>query len=351
MQKTYKHKLDLKCIDVHLLDKQALDSEYEYKVDELKEMYRTMLSIRRLEECSQQLFDRKMIRGFCHLASGQESIYAAFKHAISGEDTATSSYRCHGLSYVTGDSARVILAEMLGRDEGMCGGKGGSMHLYNKAFYGGHGIVGAQVPISLGLAFRHKYVNLAKGDKLDKMVAKNVSFAFYGDGAANQGQIFESYNMAMLWKLPIIFVCENNDYGMWTRVETASSNTNFYKRGDNIPGIRVSHENVLDLIAVFKFCREYALKTCPLVLEIATYRLCTHSARDQTDFRSKQELTNRAKIDPINHFKSFLAQFVPENEIRDIEKSVHDTIDRESNLAQSAKEPQSTELFTNVLIQ
>lgn len=185
MYKIYKHKINIKNIDLHSLDKCSLQIEREYTIEDMKEMFKIMLTIRRLEEISQKLYDEGKIRGFSHLVTGQESIYAALKYAIDAEDTATSSYRCHGLSFVTGYSLESIFMELLGRKGGMCGGKGGSMHLYNKIFYGGHGIVGAQVPVSLGLSFKHKYINLNKSDDIEKVVAKNVSFAFYGDGAAN----------------------------------------------------------------------------------------------------------------------------------------------------------------------
>lgn len=348
MTTKYKHKTNIVSIDTYLIDKELLASEYEYTVDEMKEIYKTMLYIRRMEEIAEQLYKENKIRGFCHLATGQESIYAAFKMVVSKHDTSTSSYRCHGMSYATGDSIKSIFAEMLGRKDGMCSGKGGSMHLYNKQFYGGHGIVGAQVPISLGLAFSHKYRELEKSDNITKMAAKNASFAFYGDGAANQGQIYESYNMAMLWKLPIVFVCENNEYGMWTNVKTASGCTDFYKRGTNIPGIRVDHSNVFDLMAVFKFCRNYVLRTSPIIMEILTYRHCTHSARDQRDFRSKDELSKH--IDVIEHFRSFLLGFIAEVELTGIEKSVRDDVHSEVDAALSSSEPSMDLLYTNVLL-
>lgn len=345
--KSYTHKFTSK-IDTYLLE--DVSHEQTYTIEEMKDLYQTMLSIRKMEEISQTLYDEKKIRGFCHLVSGQESIYAAYKYASDKRDTATSSYRCHGLSYVTGDSSSTIFLELLGREGGMCKGKGGSMHLYNERFYGGHGIVGAQVPISLGLAFKHKYVELKKNDKLEKMIAKNASFAFYGDGAANQGQVFESINMALLWKLPIVFVCENNGYGMWTKVDDVSGNSDFYKRLNGIPGIRIRHENVFDMIAVFKICRDFVLKKSPMVLEILTYRLCTHSARDGKDFRSEKELDNRNEIDPIKKFRSFLSEYISEEELVTIEKHINERIEKDAKMAESGKEPDPSALFTNVLI-
>lgn len=351
MKKIYKHKTNLQALDTYLLDDIGDFDEIEYDLDELMKIYEDMLIIRKMEEQSQILYEKGEIRGFCHLVTGQESIYAAYKMSRHEKDTCTSSYRCHGLSYVTGDKPKYILAELLGRKNGICGGKGGSMHLYNNNFFGGHGIVGASVPIGVGVAFKHKYQNMQKGDTFDKMNAENVNFTFYGDGAANQGQIFEVFNMAAIWKLPVVFVCENNQYGMWTQVQKVSHETNFYKRGLNLPGIRISHDNIFDLIAVMKFCNEFVLKKQPILLEINTYRICTHSARDAKDFRKNSELNKKQDEDVIKKYRNFLKTFMNEIEICKLEQKVNVEIENAITYALSSPEPSYEDLHTNVIIE
>lgn len=343
MKNQYTHKLDASKIKLHNLS--DISMEITYDKEDLRKMYQEMYTLRKLEISCQELYDQGKIRGFCHLVTGQESIYAAYQFAADKKDTCTTSYRCHGLSLVTGDDPKTILAEMLGKKDGLCGGKGGSMHLYNSNLFGGHGIVGAWVPIALGTAFKHKYETLKKGDSLEKMTAKNAAFTFYGDGAANQGQIFEAYNMAGKWKLPVVFICENNEWGMWTPVNRVSDEADFYKRGQNLPGISVSHENIFDLIAVFKFARNLVLNEQPCVIEIKTFRLCTHSARDSADFRAD---VNKA-VDVLAKFRVFLGDFFTENEISDMEKTATQRILEAVDFAKKSPEPSSAELFTCVL--
>lgn len=219
--------------------------------------------IRRLETAAGSLYKEKIIRGFCHLYSGQEACAVGMAAALRPNDDVITAYRCHGWTYLMGGSLNGILCELTGRSSGVARGKGGSMHMYVQNFFGGNGIVGAQVPLGVGIAFAQKY----KGDH-------GVCIALYGDGAANQGQIFEVYNMAKLWKVPCIFVCENNGYGMGTSAERASANTNYYTRGDSVPGIWVDGMDVLAVREATRFAIEYATseKGGPILLETATYR-------------------------------------------------------------------------------
>ena len=196
--------------------------------EEALKLYKEMVTIRRLETAAANLYKEKAVRGFCHLCSGQEAVYSGIVSALRGQDTVITSYRAHGFTYAMGVPALGVLSELTGKQSGCVRGKGGSMHMYTKNFYGGNGIVGAQVPLGAGIAFAHKY----KGDG-------GVNFSLYGDGAANQGQVSEAFNLAKLWNLPIVFVCENNHYAMGTPQDRHAASSEFYKRGDYIPGVQV----------------------------------------------------------------------------------------------------------------
>ncbi|KAJ3413001.1 alpha subunit of pyruvate dehydrogenase [Chytridiales sp. JEL 0842] len=309
---------------------------------ELLDLYRVMLQIRRLETASDQLYKSKMIRGFCHLSSGQEAIASGMEAAISKDDSVITAYRCHGFTLTRGASATAILAELMGRVAGTSKGKGGSMHMFAHEFYGGNGIVGAQVPVGAGIALAHKY----RGKK-------NVCFALYGDGAANQGQVFESYNMAKLWDLPVIFGCENNKYGMGTAANRAAASTNYYSRGDYIPGLRV---NAMDVLAVRQACgiaRKWANEgNGPLVMEFVTYRYGGHSMSDPgTTYRTREEIQMmRSTRDPITGLKKRIlsVEAATEEELKQMEKDVRAEIDQAVIEAKASPEPAVSELFTDI---
>uniref|UniRef100_A0AAY4F0L5 Pyruvate dehydrogenase E1 component subunit alpha, testis-specific form, mitochondrial n=1 Tax=Denticeps clupeoides TaxID=299321 RepID=A0AAY4F0L5_9TELE len=260
---------DIKRCDVHRLDQGPPDKTVLTREQGLQ-YYRTMQVMRRMELKADQLYKQKIIRGFCHLYDGQEACAVGIEAGIKPDDHLITAYRAHGYTYTRGVPVKEILAELTGRKGGVAKGKGGSMHMYAKHFYGGNGIVGAQVPLGAGVALACKYHGNSQ-----------VCVALYGDGAANQGQIFESYNMAALWKLPCIFICENNKYGMGTSVERASANTDYYKRGDFIPGIRVDGMDVLCVREATKFAADYCRSgKGPILMELQTYRYHGHSMSD-----------------------------------------------------------------------
>lgn len=344
----YIHKIDISKIKTYNLNVDGLNVEMSFSSEQMKEIYSDLLLIRKIENKSERLFKDGKIRGFCHLVTGQENIYAAYKHFSEKGDTCSTSYRCHGLALMAGNiTPREILAELMGRKDGICGGRGGSMHLYNSQFYGGHGIVGAPVPIAVGTAFKHKYVNLKKGDTFEQMNGKNVAFTFYGDGAANQGQIYEVFNIAGILKLPIVFICENNHYGMWTPVNRVSYETSFYKRGQKLPGICICHDNIFDIIGVLKFARKYVLKKEPIVIEIQTTRLCGHSTKDDEDTR--REISDERSKDVIPKYREFLSGFVSVSEILKIEDEVTQRVERDLKYAHNSPFPDEADLYNNVL--
>lgn len=256
--------------------------------------YRQMLAIRRLEWAAAELYKEKLIRGFCHLYTGQEACAVGMCAAMRPQDNLIAGYRIHGLAYLMGLSVLEVLAELLGRSAGCARGKGGSMHMYAPHFYGGNGIVGAQVALGTGIAWASRY----RGDD-------SVCLAVYGDGAANQGQIFECFNMAQLQQLPIVFVCENNNYGMGISAWRASCSTDYYTRGDVLPGIWVDGQDVLAVRSAAHFAIEHARQRGPLVLELCTYRYAGHSMSDPgTSYRSREEVQQvRRHQDPLHSFR------------------------------------------------
>merc|ERR1711910_91603 len=267
--------------------------------DEALRIYHEMVTIRRMETAAANLYKEKAIRGFCHLCSGQEAVYSGMKAAIRPQDAIITSYRAHGFTYVMGVPVLGVLAELTGRKSGCVRGKGGSMHMYAKNFYGGNGIVGAQVPLGAGIAFAQKY-NEDGG----------ATFSLYGDGAANQGQVAEAFNLAKLWELPAVFICENNHYAMGTSEERHGASTEFFKRGDYIPGIWIDGMDILAVREATRFAIDYCSvqKKGPLVYEISTYRYHGHSMSDPgTSYRTRDEVQDvRHTRDPITGFRDRL---------------------------------------------
>ncbi|KGO69344.1 Dehydrogenase, E1 component [Penicillium italicum] len=303
--------------------------------NQLKQLYRDMTTIRRMELGADKLYKERKIRGFCHLSTGQEAVAVGIEHAISKEDNLITAYRSHGFTYMRGGTIRSIIGELLGRRDGIAHGKGGSMHMYSKSFYGGNGIVGANVPLGTGIAFAQQYGETG-----------NVTINLYGDGAANQGQVHESFNMAKLWNLPVIFGCENNKYGMGTSADRASAMTEYYKRGHYIPGLRVDGMDVLAVFAALKYGRDFVKKgNGPLVYEYVTYRYAGHSMSDPgIAYRSREELQKNRANDPLTNLKMRLVDWgiMTEDEAKAIEKEVKRIINEEFKQAEQMPAPEAT---------
>lgn len=311
--------------------------------DEGLRLYREMVTVRRMETAAANLYKEKAIRGFCHLCSGQEAIYSGMKAALRDQDTVITSYRAHGFTYVMGVPVLGVLAELTGKKSGVVRGKGGSMHMYAKNFYGGNGIVGAQVPLGAGIGFAHKYNDDG-----------GVNFSLYGDGAANQGQVAEAFNLAKLWELPCVFVCENNHYAMGTSQDRHGASVEFYKRGDFIPGIWVDGMDILAVREAVRFATDYCSvqKKGPLVFEISTYRYHGHSMSDPgTSYRTRDEVQEmRQTKDPITGFRDRLvgAELVQVSELKAIELEVRQAVDADVKKAKGDSEIGAEELYYDV---
>ncbi|KAI0168481.1 pyruvate dehydrogenase E1 component subunit alpha [Pestalotiopsis sp. NC0098] len=304
--------------------------------NELKNMYRDMVVTRQMEMAADRLYKEKKIRGFCHLSTGQEAVATGIEYALTKEDDVITAYRCHGYALMRGATVRSIIGELLGRREGIAYGKGGSMHMFSKGFYGGNGIVGAQVPVGAGLAFAHKYTG-----------RKQASVILYGDGASNQGQVFEAFNMAKLWKLPALFGCENNKYGMGTAAARSSALTDYYKRGQYIPGLKVNGMDVLAVKAAVKYGKEWTTNdNGPLVLEYVTYRYGGHSMSDPgTTYRTREEIQRmRSTNDPIAGLKQKMLDWnvVTEEELKSIDKEARKHVNEEVAIAEAMPVPETT---------
>ncbi len=307
--------------------------------------YRTMLTIRRFEEKAGQMYGMGLIGGFCHLYIGQEAVVVGMQMALKEGDEVITGYRDHGHMIACGMEPKGVMAELTGRAHGYSRGKGGSMHMFSveKGFYGGHGIVGAQVPIGTGLAFANRY--------RDK---DNISITYFGDGAANQGQVYESFNMAELWKLPVVYVIENNRYAMGTAVTRASAETNLSRRGlsFNIPGEQVDG---MDVRAV-KAAGDKAAAWCrsgkgPYILEMLTYRYRGHSMSDPAKYRTREEVDEvRTHHDPIDMARHRILEkkVATEEALKKIDGEVRDLINQASEFATHDPEPDASELWTNV---
>uniref|UniRef100_A0A1I8ACD4 Pyruvate dehydrogenase E1 component subunit alpha n=1 Tax=Steinernema glaseri TaxID=37863 RepID=A0A1I8ACD4_9BILA len=297
--------------------------------DDAMVYYRQMQLIRRMETAAGNLYKEKKIRGFCHLYSGQEACAVGMKAAMEHDDALITAYRCHGWTYLFGASTSEVLSELTGKITGNVFGKGGSMHMYERNFYGGNGIVGAQQPLGAGVALAMKYRK-----------QKNICLTLYGDGAANQGQLFEATNMAKLWNLPVLFVCENNGFGMGTAVERASASTEYYTRGDYIPGLWIDGMDVLAVRESIRWAKEYCNSgKGPLMLEMATYRYGGHSMSDPgTSYRTREEIQEVRKTrDPITGFKDRIitAGLAAEEELKAIDKDVRREVEKAVQVATS----------------
>jgi len=319
----------------------------EFSREEEFGAYREMLLIRRFEEKAGQMYGMGLIHGFCHLYIGQEAVVVGMQLAIrNGEDQVITGYRDHGHMLATGMDAKGVMAELTGRRDGYSRGKGGSMHMFSveKQFFGGHGIVGAQVSLGTGLAFANRY---RKNDR--------VTLTYFGDGAANQGQVYESFNMAELWKLPVIYIIENNRYAMGTSVSRSSAQTDFSKRGlsFNIPGEQVDG---MDVRAV-RAAGERAVEWCragkgPYILEMQTYRYRGHSMSDPAKYRSKDEVQKmRTEHDPIEQVRLRLIDkgWASEDDLKKVDAEVRDIVNEAADFAQNSPEPDASELWTDIL--
>ena len=330
----------------NMAKKISTEPKMNYDLNLLQDMYKKMLLIRRFEEKAGQLYGMGQIGGFCHLYIGQEAVVVGIQSAQIDGDSIVTSYRDHGHMLACDMDPKGVMAELTGRKDGYSKGKGGSMHMFSreKGFFGGHGIVAAQVPIGAGLAFSHKY----NGNK-------NVSITYFGDGAANQGQVYESYNIASLWKLPVVFVIENNKYGMGTSVNRSSAGENLSDRGKPY-GIMSEIVDGMDILAV----REAAIKAIeycrsgkgPYILEMKTYRYRGHSMSDPAKYRTRDEVDKiRKTSDPIENIKSLLNKMgVEDKTLKDIDTEIKSIIAEAAKFAQDSPEPSEDELFTDITI-
>lgn len=314
----------------------------------LLQFYRDMVLIRRFEERSAQLYGMGKIAGFCHLYIGQEAVVVGLQSCLNSQDTVITAYRDHGHMLACGMDPNGVMAELTGRSGGYSKGKGGSMHMFSreKGFFGGHGIVGAQIPLGTGLAFAHHY-------RQDG----GLCLAYMGDGAANQGQVYEAFNMASLWKLPVIYIIENNEYAMGTSVKRHAAGESLYKRGEayNIPGYQVDGMDVERVREAGLMATEHVRTgKGPILLEIKTYRYRGHSMSDPAKYRTKDEVdAMKQNADPLERTKKRLLEDfnVNEAELTDIEKAIKKTVLESVTFAETSPEPDSAELYTDILIE
>jgi pyruvate dehydrogenase E1 component alpha subunit len=321
---------------------------HNFDLEQMYSFYANMLLLRRFEEKAGQLYGLGLIGGFCHLYIGQEAVAIGIKANLAQGDDVITSYRDHGMMLAMGSDPKIVMAELTGRVTGCSRGKGGSMHMFDpeKGFWGGHGIVGAQVPIGTGLAFASKYLK-----------KNSICVTLLGDGAANQGQVYESFNMASLWNLPVIYIVENNEYAMGTSTARSSSSVDFYKRGEPF-GICGKQVDGMDFFAVYDAMREAVMHVretgAPLLLEMKTYRYRGHSMSDPGRYRSKEEIEQyREYRDPIQMLRKSIENIGDDSNLRftEIEKKIKTLIEEATKFAQESPEPEVSELYTDIYAQ
>lgn len=320
--------------------------KYKLNSTQYLESYKKILLLRRFEEKCAQLYGMGLIGGFCHLYIGQEAIITGIDLVKQAGDNTITSYRDHAHIISAGTEAKYVLAELMGKETGCSKGKGGSMHMFDvqNKFYGGHGIVGAQVPIGTGLAFAEKYRN-----------TDNVCFTFLGDGAVNQGQVYEAFNIAALWHLPIIYIIENNQYSMGTSVARSTFMTDLYKKGESF-GITGFKVNGMSLESVYDYARQAAEFTRngggPIILEMDCYRYRGHSMSDPAKYRSKEEVDIYKEQDPLSRVKDIILdnKYASEQQLKEIDKEVKDIIAEAVEFSESSALPDEKELYTNIYV-
>ena len=325
--------------------KDAQKSNLSATTEELLDYYRDMLLIRRFEERAGQLYGMGHIGGFCHLYIGQEAVVVGMEAVKKEGDQTITGYRDHGHMLACGMEAKGVMAELTGREGGYSKGKGGSMHMFSKdaKFYGGHGIVGAQIPLGVGLGFANRY----RGND-------SISLTYFGDGASNQGQVFEAMNMAQLWKLPVVFIIENNHYAMGTSVKRAHSDTHLYRRGAafGIPGMEVDGMDVLAVREAGRQAVEHARNgDGPYILEMKTYRYRGHSMSDPAKYRTREEVDDvREHNDPIKRCEARLADngFTDEAALKEIDKEIKAIVKDAADFSLESPEPAAKELYTDI---
>jgi pyruvate dehydrogenase E1 component alpha subunit len=325
---------------------EAAPAEPVVSADDLLNFYREMLLVRRFEEKAGQMYGMGLVGGFCHLYIGQEAVVVGVEDAISSDDPVITSYRCHAHAIARGVDPKAVFAELTGRGAGISKGKGGSMHMFSpeKGFWGGHGIVGAQVPLGTGIAFALKY---RESDR--------VCMTYFGDGASNQGQVYEAYNMAALWDLPVVYIIENNQYAMGTAVKRSTAEVELFKHADgfNIPGIQCDG---MDVIAVRDAAREAVsyvrAGNGPMLIEMKTYRYRGHSMSDPAKYRTKEEVQEVRKTqDPIDQLKARIVDdgHAGEDALKEIDREIKATVSEAAEFAQAAPEPDASKLYTDIL--
>jgi pyruvate dehydrogenase E1 component alpha subunit len=323
-----------------------IPDKYKLNKAQYLESYEKMLLLRRFEEKCGQLYGMGLIGGFCHLYIGQEAIIAGIDLVKQKGDSTITSYRDHAHIIIAGTEPKYVLAELMGKETGCSKGKGGSMHMFDveNKFYGGHGIVGAQVPIGTGLAFAEQY-----------LATNNVCYTFLGDGAVNQGQVYEAFNMAALWKLPVVYIIENNQYSMGTSVARSTFMTDLYKKGESF-GIKGYRVEAMSLDSVYDYCRQATEFVRngggPIILEMSTYRYRGHSMSDPAKYRSKEEVENYKEQDPILQAKNIILgnKYASEEELKAIEKKVKDIVADSVEFSENSSLPDEQELYTDIYV-